>query len=102
MSGAALATAMAPSGLPRRLRDGCACTDSRHGNILPVGLLHPRLAEKVRPMFLRGDYDVAVFQALNKQTLKELRVFVPDLPTQRRMLEIQAKIADEQNTVLEL
>ncbi len=53
-------------------------------------------------MFLRGDYDVAVFQALNKQTLKELRVFVPDLPTQRRMLEIQAKIADEQNTVLEL
>ena len=39
---------------------------------------------------------------LNKQTLKELRVFVPDLQTQRRMLEIEAKIADEQNTVLEL
>jgi uncharacterized protein (TIGR02391 family) len=35
----------------------------KHGNILPVGLLHPRLAEKVRPMFMRGDYDVAVFQA---------------------------------------
>lgn len=39
---------------------------------------------------------------LNKQTLKELRVFVPDLQTQRRMLEIEARIADEQNTVLEL
>jgi hypothetical protein len=39
---------------------------------------------------------------LNKQTLKELRVFVPDLLTQRRMLEIEGKIADEQNTVLEL
>ena len=35
----------------------------RLGNLLPVGLLHPRIAEKVRPMFLRGDYDVAVFQA---------------------------------------
>jgi uncharacterized protein (TIGR02391 family) len=38
----------------------------RQGNILPVGLLHPRLAEKVRPMFLRGDYDVAVFQAFKE------------------------------------
>jgi uncharacterized protein (TIGR02391 family) len=35
----------------------------RHGNILPVGLLHPNIAEKVRPMYMRGDYDVAVFQA---------------------------------------
>jgi uncharacterized protein (TIGR02391 family) len=35
----------------------------RHGNLLPVALLHPKLAEKVRPMFMRGDYDVAVFQA---------------------------------------
>jgi hypothetical protein len=34
-----------------------------HGNLLPAALLHPLLAEKVRPMFLRGDYDVAVFQA---------------------------------------
>ncbi len=35
----------------------------RHGNILPAGLLHPRIAEKVRPMYMRGDYDVAVLQA---------------------------------------
>lgn len=35
----------------------------RLGNILPVGLLNPRIAEKVRPMFMRGDYDVAVLQA---------------------------------------
>jgi uncharacterized protein (TIGR02391 family) len=35
----------------------------RHGNILPEGLLHPKLVAKVRPMFLRGDYDVAVIQA---------------------------------------
>lgn len=38
----------------------------RQGNLLPVGLLHPRIAEKVRPMFLRGDYDVAVFQAFKE------------------------------------
>jgi uncharacterized protein (TIGR02391 family) len=43
----------------------------RQGNILPVGLLHIRLAEKVLPMFLRGDYDVAVFQAF-----KEVEVIV--------------------------
>lgn len=43
----------------------------RQGNILPVGLLHPTIAEKVRPMFLRGDYDVAVFQAF-----KEVEVVV--------------------------
>ena len=35
----------------------------RHGNILPEAILHPTLAAKVRPMFLRGDYDVAVVQA---------------------------------------
>lgn len=35
----------------------------RHGNILPEAVLHPKLVAKVRPMFLRGDYDVAVVQA---------------------------------------
>lgn len=38
----------------------------QQGNLLPLGLLHPRLAEKVRPMFMRGDYDVAVFQAFKE------------------------------------
>jgi uncharacterized protein (TIGR02391 family) len=35
----------------------------RHGNVLPEGLMHPKLVGKVRPMFLRGDYDIAVIQA---------------------------------------
>lgn len=35
----------------------------RWGRFLPTELLHPGLAEKVKPLFLRGDYDVAVFQA---------------------------------------
>jgi uncharacterized protein (TIGR02391 family) len=38
----------------------------RQGNLLPVALLHPKLTEKVRPMFMRGDYDVAVFQAFKE------------------------------------
>jgi hypothetical protein len=43
-----------------------------------------------------------VIPKLNKQTLKELRVLVPDLQTQRTMLEIEARIVAELNTVLGL
>jgi uncharacterized protein (TIGR02391 family) len=53
------------------LKDAADVNAYKHGNILPVGLLHPRLAEKVRPMFMRGDYDVAVFQSF-----KEVEVMV--------------------------
>jgi hypothetical protein len=35
----------------------------RKGRMLPVELLQPKLADKVWPLFLRGDHDVAVFQA---------------------------------------
>lgn len=38
----------------------------RRGNLLPKGLLHPRLAQKVWASFLRGDYDTAVFQAFKE------------------------------------
>ncbi len=39
---------------------------------------------------------------LNTQSLKEVRVFVPDLQTQRRMLDIEASITAEHNTVMAL
>ena len=39
---------------------------------------------------------------LNKQTLKGLHVFVPNLQTQKRMVEIEARIVTEQNTLLGL
>ncbi|RXH21198.1 hypothetical protein XH94_38110 [Bradyrhizobium zhanjiangense] len=38
----------------------------RYGKLLPDGLLQEKLATKVRPMFLRGDYDVAVVQAFKQ------------------------------------
>jgi hypothetical protein len=38
----------------------------RKARILPVELLQPALAEKVWPLFLRGDHDVAVFQAFKE------------------------------------
>jgi hypothetical protein len=38
----------------------------RKGRMSPVELLQPTLAEKVWPQFLRGDHDVAVFQAFKE------------------------------------
>jgi uncharacterized protein (TIGR02391 family) len=35
----------------------------RKGGVLPIQLLQPELAEKVHHLFVRGDHDVAVFQA---------------------------------------
>jgi uncharacterized protein (TIGR02391 family) len=43
------------------------------GDLLPVNTIHPVLLQKVRPAFLRGDYDVAVFQSF-----KEVEVSVRD------------------------
>ncbi|MDQ3668388.1 MAG: hypothetical protein M3410_17800 [Acidobacteriota bacterium] len=44
----------------------------------------------------------AVIPKLNKETLKALRVFVPDLQTQQTMLEIETRIASEENAILGL
>jgi len=39
---------------------------------------------------------------LNKQILNEIDIFVPDLQTQKKMLEIETRIASEENTLLSL
>jgi len=51
---------------------------------------------------LREQTKTGFIPKLNMQTLRELRVFVPDLQTQRRMLEIETRITTEQNTVMAL
>lgn len=38
----------------------------RKANLLPKGQLHPLIASKVYPAFLRGEYDTAVFQAFRE------------------------------------
>ena len=38
----------------------------RKGNLLPERQLHPIIAQKVRSLFLRGDYDSAIFQSFKE------------------------------------
>jgi len=38
----------------------------RYASLLPRQLLHPAIAGKVVPLFIRGDYDTAVFQAFKE------------------------------------
>jgi len=55
--------------LTRRGRDVKSPVDLeafRRGKILPVELLPDRLAAKVQHLFLRGDHDIAVFQAFKE------------------------------------
>ena len=51
---------------------------------------------------LREQTKTGFIRKLNKQTLRELRVFVPDLQTQRQMLEVETRITTEQTTVMAL
>ena len=44
----------------------------------------------------------AVIPKLNKQTLKNLQIFIPDLATQKAVLQLEARIAAEHNTILAL
>jgi hypothetical protein len=61
----------APTRRAQSLRTRADVDAYRKGRILPDDLLPPLFAEKVVPLFRRGDYDVAVFQAF-----KEIEVAV--------------------------
>jgi uncharacterized protein (TIGR02391 family) len=50
----------------KRLLDNSDIGTYLKGNILPEKVLDPVLARKVRPLFIRGDYDTAVFQAFKE------------------------------------
>jgi uncharacterized protein (TIGR02391 family) len=49
-----------------RLKEPADIEAYRKGGLLPRSNLHPILLEKVRPMFLRGDYDLATFEAFKQ------------------------------------
>ncbi|MCK9420535.1 MAG: hypothetical protein M0R70_14280 [Nitrospirae bacterium] len=60
--------------------------------------LNSEFGKEIRNLSRSG----VVIPKMNKQTLKELRVFLPDLQTQKTMLEVEARIAAEQNTLIGL
>lgn len=39
-------------------------------NLIPSGILDPRLASKIQHLFIRGDYDTAVFQAFKEVEIR--------------------------------
>ena len=53
----------------------------RAASLLPDKTLDPRLASKVRPPFLRGDYDTAVFEAF-KEVEVRVRTLAPEYKTE--------------------
>ncbi len=60
--------------------------------------LNCELGKKIREWEKTG----ATIPKLNKQTLKRLQVLIPDLATQQKMLEIEARISAEENMLLSL
>lgn len=66
--------------------------------LLPKGQLHPIIAQKVWALFLRGDYDTAIFQAF-----KEVEVAVRsagDFPPEEIGTALMRKAFDARNGVL--
>jgi hypothetical protein len=60
--------------------------------------LNSEFGKKMRDLNKSG----TVIPKLNKRTLKVIDIFVPDLQTQKKMLEIETLIASEENTILSL
>ncbi len=57
--------------------------------------LNSEIGKELRGLAKTG----TVIPKLNKQSLRGLRVLVPDLPTQQKMLEVEARITAEHNTI---
>lgn len=60
--------------------------------------LNSELGKKIREWGKSG----TTIPKLNKQTLKKLQVFIPDLATQQKMLDIDARLSGEANILLSL
>lgn len=60
--------------------------------------LNSELGKKIREWGKSG----TIIPKLNKQTLKKLTIFVPDLATQQKMLEVEANISAEENILYSL
>jgi uncharacterized protein (TIGR02391 family) len=69
------------------LRTAADIAAYRMGRTLPAELLQPELADKVRHLFLRGDYDTAVFQAFKEveMAVRDAGGYEYDLPAVKMM-----------------
>lgn len=50
----------------RHIKDRMGLVSYRRSDLLPKRLLHPVIAQKVWSMFIRGEYDTAIFQAFKE------------------------------------
>ena len=50
----------------QRVKEALVLGAMRKADLLPKALLHPLIAEKTWSLFLRGEYDTAVFQAFKE------------------------------------
>lgn len=73
----------------KRLRSQEDFAAYRKASLLPKGQLHPLVATKVYPAFLRGEYDTAVFQAFREVEVAVRRAgnFPPELVGVKLMRE---------------
>src|SRR5579863_3393965 len=47
----------------KKLANRAGLDSYRHASLFPKSVVHPLIAQKVYPAFLRGEYDTAIFQA---------------------------------------
>jgi uncharacterized protein (TIGR02391 family) len=79
----------------QQLRDRAGLASYRKANLLPRALLHPQIAGKVYSLFLRGDYDTAVFQAFKEvevavRTAAKLNASDIGVPLMRKAFDVSA------------
>lgn len=60
--------------------------------------LNSEFGREIRALYMAGD----VIPKINKRSLAHLEIFIPDLKTQRELLEVETQIAAEQNILLGL
>ena len=65
----------------KRLKSRDDLDSYRKANLLPKGQLHPVIASRVYPAFLRGDYETAIFQAFKEVEICVRRAgqFLPEM-----------------------
>jgi len=73
----------------RRAKSRAGLDSYRKANLLPRAKLHPSIAEKVYPAFLRGEYDTAIFQAFREVevAVRDVGKYPPDTVGVRLMRE---------------